>query len=267
MEKALDKITEITSAPYAYVAGIKKDKGKKIIGCFPMHIPEEIVHAADMIPVVIWRGNEAVTWGHAHVPPYDCGITRTFVDDAERGKLDFLDGVVFHVRQCLQAGEFPLIMERMGKPAYQKVIYLPPIYPGNATKDFALKELESFKSSLEKFSGNKISDSGLKKSIEIYNENRSLLEKIYEIRRATPEILKAKEVMQVVWSSMLMPKEDHNELLRELIKGMKKKRVAPEKDKIRVIPVGCLCQTLQFDILDLIEELGMIIPDDDFFAG
>ena len=69
MEKALDKITEITSAPYAYVAGIKKDKGKKIIGCFPMHIPEEIVHAADMIPVVIWRGNEAVTWGQAHVPP------------------------------------------------------------------------------------------------------------------------------------------------------------------------------------------------------
>ena len=267
MEKALDKITKITSDPYAYVARIKKDKGKKIIGCFPMHIPEEIVHAADMLPVVIWRGNEAVTWGHAHVPPYDCGITRTFVDDMARGKFDFLDGAIFHTRQCLQVGEFPLIMERMGKPAYQKVIYLPPIYPGNATKDFALKELDCFKSSLEEFSGNKISDSSLKRSIEIYNENRRLLEKIYEIRRKTPEILKAKEVMQVVWSSMLMPKEDHNELLRELIKRMMDKKVAPEKDKIRVIPVGCLCQTLQFDILDLIEELGMIIPDDDFYIG
>jgi len=68
MEKVLSKIGEVTSDPYAYVAGLKERKNKKIIGCFPMHVPEEIVHAADLIPVVIWRGNEPVTWGHAHVP-------------------------------------------------------------------------------------------------------------------------------------------------------------------------------------------------------
>jgi len=105
------------------------------------------------------------------------------------------------------------------------------------------------------------------KDADIYNKNRSLLERVYEIRREKPEILKAREVMQIVWSSMLMPKEDHNRLLTELIKGMEAKTVEPEKDKIRVIPVGCLCQTMQFDILDLIEDLGMIIPDDDLYIG
>ncbi|MDI6776339.1 MAG: 2-hydroxyacyl-CoA dehydratase family protein [Syntrophales bacterium] len=267
MERILSKIAETTSDPYGYVAGLKERKNKKIIGCFPMHIPEEIVHAAGLIPVVIWRGNEPVTWGHAHVPPYDCGITRSFVDDAVRGKLDFMDGLVFHIRQCLQAGEFPFIMERHFKPAYQKVLYLPAIYPGKATRDFALKELESFKTSLEDFTGKKISDDNLKKSIEIYNKNRSLMERVYEMRREKPEILKAKEVMQIVWSSMLMPKEDHNELLTELIKGMEEKAMEAKKEKIKVILVGCLCQTLQFDILDLIEDLGMIIPDDDLYIG
>ena len=267
MEKVLSKIGEVTSDPYAYVAGLKERKNKKIIGCFPMHVPEEIVHAADLIPVVIWRGNEPVTWGHAHVPPYDCGITRSFVDDAVRGKLGFMDGFVFHIRQCLQAGEFPFIMERHFKPAYQKVLYLPAIYPGDPTRDFALKELESFKTSLEDFTGKMISDDSLKKSIEIYNKNRGLMERVYEIRRAKPEILKAKEVMQIVWSGMLMPKEDHNELLTELIKRMEEKSVKAQRERIKVILVGCLCQTLQFDILDLIEDLGMIVPDDDLYIG
>jgi len=267
MKKALAKITEITSDPYKYVAQLKENSEKKVIGCFPMHVPEEIVHAAGMLPVVIWRGNEPVTWGHAHVQPYNCGITRSFVDDAVRGKLEFMDGMVFHVRQCLQVGEFPLIMEKHVKPAYMEILYLPPLYEGEAVKSFLLDDLKSFKTSLEKFAGNKITDNDLKNSIAIYNENRSLLERIYEIRREKPEILKAKEVMQIVWSSMLMLKEDNNELLKELIEQMEAKKIEPEKDAIRVIPVGCLCQTMQFSILDLIEDLGMIIPDDDFYIG
>ena len=178
-----------------------------------------------------------------------------------------MDGMVFHVRQCLQAGEFPLIIERNVKPEYMKVLYLPPIYQGNAVKSFLMEDLELFKESLEEYTGNKISDESLNKSIETYNKNRSLLERVYEIRRKKPGILKAKDVMQIVWSSMLMPKEDHNKLLTELISKLEDKTVEPAQDKIKVIPVGCLCQTLQFDILNLIEELGMEIPDDDLFVG
>ncbi|HBN26295.1 MAG TPA: hypothetical protein DD405_02370 [Desulfobacteraceae bacterium] len=267
MEKVLAKIDEITSDPYRYVAHLKERTGKKIIGCFPMYVPEELVHAAGMIPVVIWRGNELVTWGHSHVPPYNCGITRTFIDDAVKGKLQFMDGMVFHVRQCLQAGEFPLIIERNVKPAYMEILYLPPLYEGEAIKSFLLDDLIIFKESLEKFSGKKITDDDIIKSIGIYNENRSLLERIYEIRREKPEIIKAKDVMKIVWSSMLMPKEDNNELLKELISKMEKQEVKPEPDRLRIILVGGLCQTINFDILDIMEEMGLIIPDDDLYVG
>lgn len=267
MEQVLRKIGEITSDPYAYVTRLKEDKKTKVVGCFPMQVPEEIVHAAGLTPVVIWRGNEPVTWGHAHVPAFDCGIVRSFVDDAVRGKLGFMDGMVFHVRQCLQVGELPFIMDRNVKPAYQKILNLPPIYPGDSIKSFLIDDLKSFKTSLEKFTGRKISDENLKNSIEIYNEHRSLLERVYEIRREKPGILKAREMMQIVWASMFMDKEDHNELLRELIEGMEKKTVKVKRDGIKVILVGCLCQTLPFDILDMIEDLGMIVPDDDLYVG
>ena len=267
MKNPLAVITEITSDPYVYVAQLKESKGKKIIGCFPMHIPEEIVHAAGLIPVVMWRSNEPVTWGHAHVPPYDCGIVRSFIDDAVKQKLRFMDGMVFSVRQCLLVKECPLIIERNAKPEYMKILYLPPIYPGSATRDFLLGDLASFKESLEEFTGCRITDDSLRDSIDIYNKNRSLLERIYQIRRERPEILRASEVMRIVWSAMLMPKEDHNELLTQLIGELEGKSVETKRGKARVIPVGCLCMTPQFDILDMIEDLGMIIPDDDLYVG
>ena len=95
----------------------------------------------------------------------------------------------------------------------------------------------------------------------------SNLERIYEIRRKNPEILKAKEVLQIICSRMLMPKEDDNELLKELIYCMENTTEKASQEKIWVIPVGCFCQTLQFHILDMIEDLGMIMPDDDFYVG
>jgi len=267
MEQIVSKFSEVALDPCTYLTDIKEQKQKKIIGCFPMHVPEEIVHAANLLPVVIWRGNEPVTWGHSHVPPYDCGITRSFVDSAVKGDLHFMDGMVFHVRQCLQVGEFPYIMEKNVKPAYQKVLYLSPSYEGEVIKSFVIEDLEEFKKSLENFTGSKIKDESLNNSIDVYNKNRELLGKVYEIRRKKPEILKAKEMMQIVLACMLMPKEDSNKLLEELVLQMEAKTVAPQKDKVRVIPVGCLCQTLQYDILDLIESMGMIIPDDDFYVG
>ena len=267
MKNSLAKIAAITSDPYGYADRLKDEKDRKIIGCFPMHIPEELIHAADLIPMVIWRGDEPVTWGHAHVPPYNWGIVRSFVDDALKGKLSFMDGMVFHIRQCLPVQELPFIIERHVKPAYQKNLYLPPAYPNEPIRDFAISDLDVFRKSLEDFSGNKITDEKLKNSIGIYNKNRSLLEKIYEIRRERPEILKASQLMRIVLAGMLMPKEDHNDLLEPLIRGMEEKTTEADGEKIRVIVVGCLCQTPQLEVLDMIEDLGMIIADDDLFVG
>ena len=267
MREELARIVEITSDPYGHVARLKEEKNKRIIGCFPMHIPEEIVHAADLIPVMIWRSDEPVTHGHTHITPYNCGIVRSFIDDAVKEKLAFMDGMVFHVRQCLLVMECPLIVEKYVRPDYQKILYMPPSYSNRATRNFLLTELETFRKSLEDFTGNRIGDENLHRSIEIYNENRSLLRRIYDIRREKPGIFTSSQVIRIVWAGMLMLKEDHNELLRELIRGVEGQSVESQEEKIRVIPVGCLCQTPQFEVLDMIEDMGMIIPDDDLFVG
>jgi len=265
MKDILDRFSRITADPYKFVSDWKESNKKKVIGCFPMDIPEEIVHAADMLPVVIWRGNEPVTWGHAHLTTYNCGLVRSFIDDAVKGKLGFMDGMILW-RQCLQVHELPYIIETNVHPAYFSYLYLPATFPGEVSRNFAVEEFERMKRGLEEFGGNTITVEALNRSIEIYNRNRSLLRKLYDLRRKNPGVLKAKEVLAIVQSSMLMPKEDHNKLLEDLLMNIEKKEASTDGKK-KVVLTGSLCQTPQAAILDLIEDLGMVVVDDDMYIG
>ncbi|HCA28916.1 MAG TPA: 2-hydroxyglutaryl-CoA dehydratase, partial [Ruminococcaceae bacterium] len=53
IDELLTKFQEIASDPKArmdsYIA-----QGKKVIGCFPYYVPEELVLAADMVPFGVW---------------------------------------------------------------------------------------------------------------------------------------------------------------------------------------------------------------------
>ena len=63
-----------------------------------------------------------------------------------------------------------------------------------------------------------------------------------------------------------MPKEEHSKLLESLIAKLQEKEYAPVKNK-KVFLSGCLCIHPQFEILDMIEDLGMLTVDDDIYVG
>ncbi|HCX91026.1 MAG: hypothetical protein COW04_13405 [Deltaproteobacteria bacterium CG12_big_fil_rev_8_21_14_0_65_43_10] len=266
MEEIMKQFVEYPSDPYTSIAKWKENHKKKVIGVFPMWIPEEIIHAAGMLPVVMWRSNEAITWGYKHVPPYNCPINKSVVDDVVKGKLKFMDGMVF-LRQCLQSQEVPFIVENNRPPAFEEYLYLPPIYHGDkASKDFTRDEFEKLRKRLEEFGGEEITDEKLNESINIYNKNRSLLRKLYDLRKQKPGILRGRDVLRIVWSSMLMPKEEHNKLLESLLSELEKNGYEPTKGK-KVFLSGCLCIHPQLELLDMIEDLGMVIVDDDIYVG
>jgi benzoyl-CoA reductase subunit C len=264
-EEILVKLTEWTTSPRESLTRWKEQNGKKVIGCFPMDIPEEIIHAAGMLPVVLWENDEPITQGHAHISPYNCGIIRSVIDDSARGRLDFLDGVVSY-ETCLQARHLPFILQKTGWHGYYQRIFLPGMVVSAAGRLFMIDNLKRLKESLEHFGNLEISPKSLKQSILIYNENRDLLRKLYDLRKRNPGLLKAKEVLAIVHSSMLMLKEEHNQLLRPLLQDLEARALKPEK-RARVVLSGSLCEAPQNIILDLIEEAGMVILDDDLYVG
>jgi len=92
------------------------------------------------------------------------------------------------------------------------------------------------------------------------------LRRLYELRRKNPGLLKAKEITAIVQASMVMPKEEHSELLEKLLDEMEKKDIVPD-DRVKVVLSGHLCIAPHFDILDILEELGGVVVDDDLFVG
>jgi benzoyl-CoA reductase subunit C len=265
MEATLKKIFDVVTDPYSSIAQWKEEEKKKVIGCMPMHLPEELVHAAGLEPVIFWRSNEPITLGHSHVYSFNCGLTRSIVDDAVKGKLSFLDGMIFY-DICLQGRELPFIINRNARPAFLEVMFIPGMVVQPVYKDFLMENLERLKTSLEGFSGQKITDDSLKKSIELYNKHRKLLRDLYDLRKNNPGVLKSREMVAIVQSGMLMPKEEHCKLLEKLLSELKQRQPLSDK-KPRVLLVGCLCQTPHFDILDLIEEEGAVVVDDDIYVG
>ena len=264
---AINRCREISEDPYTYLKQWKEKTNKKIICCFGMHIPEEIVHASGMLPVISWRSNEPVTMGHSHLATFNCGLTRSFIDDLVKDKLGFLDGIVIN-RICLQTQGLPFIIEQNVKIPYLEYLSLPALYQGAPIRAYLIEEMERFKKGLEIFSGKTIDTDNLNNSIQIYNKNRELLETIYDIRRKKSGILKAKEMLYIVHSSMLMSKEENNELLKDVIDELNnRKEINAPGNPIRVIIYGGLCQTPNTEILDLIEASNMEIVADDIFVG
>lgn len=266
MKQSLAKIYELTSDPYITVSNFKKETDRKVIGVFPMWIPEEIIHAAGILPVVMWRSNEPVTMGHAHVPSFNCPMNRSVIDDVLKGKLKFMDGMVF-LRECLQSEEVPFIVERNGCPAFEEYLSPPPVHhQDKASKQWAREEFDRLRKSVERFGGRNITADQLNDSIRLYNKNRALMRRLYDIRRNKPGIISASDMVRIVWASMLIPKEEHNILLEQIISELENIEQTPVAGSL-VFLSGCLCIQPQIEILEMIENLGMTVVDDDIYVG
>ncbi|MDP2954387.1 MAG: 2-hydroxyacyl-CoA dehydratase family protein, partial [Chloroflexota bacterium] len=124
MEEELQRFFDVVADPYKVVKDWKeKNPGKKAIGLFPMYLPEEIVHAAGMLPVELWESNEPITAAHSYTTPYNCALSRSVLDDALKAKLDFLNGLVLY-DTCLQAKGIPFVVKRRTKMPNVYNIYI-----------------------------------------------------------------------------------------------------------------------------------------------
>jgi len=263
MSVILERVGFVFEDPYLK-AREEKERGRKVIGVTPMHFPEELVHASGALPVIMQESNEPVTLGFGYIYPFYCGFTRSTVDIAVKGKLDFFDAFVVS-DMCLQIRQMAHILRRYLRRPF---IYIQ--WPLEADEkrwlNFTVDKLSRCRAKLEEVTGRKISDKALLQSIELYNRNRALFRKLYELRKAGPGGLRAKEMTALVMSSMVMPKEEHNKILEEVISELEK-HPGTDEGKVRVFLSGHLCQAAKADILDLVEDLGGVVVGDDLYTG
>ena len=236
------------------------------LGHFPVYFPEEIAHAAGLLPVGILGGGNKLELKHAdaHMGSFICSICRSTSEMGLNGSLQSLKGFITHPI-CDAAKHLAGIWARNFPEQLAQILYLPqnPNTPGAVR--YVAAEYQRLRGELERKSGQEATDEKLRASIQAYNRNRALLRELYAIRRDEPWKLSCTESYLLVRARTRIPCQAHNELLEAAIAGIRARKRAAQ-DKPRVVFVGGFCEQPPLEMLEAIDETCYVV-DDDILVG
>ncbi|RJP24012.1 MAG: benzoyl-CoA reductase subunit C [Deltaproteobacteria bacterium] len=237
--------------------------GRKVIGYMPVYVPREIVHAAGMLPLGILGGGAdmEVIHGDAFYQSYICRIPRSTVELAVTGRLDFVDGMMFP-SICDVIRNLSGIWQILFKDKYVRYFDAPQNFKDDVGGVFYANELRELAEGLGKLGGREITDLALRESIAVYNENRRLVNRVYDFRAATPWKAPSAEVYLLMRAGMVLPPEEHNALMREYLAAAEREE-RPMRDNCRVILTGAFCEQPPLNLIKSLEISGCYIVDDD----
>jgi bcr-type benzoyl-CoA reductase subunit C len=264
-EEIVATLARIAEDPNAYAESWKRAHQRKVIGTFPMNFPAELVHAAGAMPVMVQESRAPITLGRSLIYEFYCGYTRSLTDQAATRQLDVFDAFFF-VDHCvaLLGAVDAMRFELPDKPIY--------LAQYTASMDEAWtpaeirKKVEALRSELEEFCGTTISDDAVTSSIRTFNRNRQLLRRIYDLRRSGLIRITASQMQALVKSSMVMDVEEHTKILTELVEILEMERT-DTPTLIQLHLSGHFCHAPRPELLDIFEECGAVVVDDDLFTG
>jgi benzoyl-CoA reductase/2-hydroxyglutaryl-CoA dehydratase subunit BcrC/BadD/HgdB len=221
MNAPLQTLTEMQqlTSPFPESASVKdwKATGRKVIGWFNPYVPEEIIHAAGMLPFEVTGDNEPVQMqgAEAHMHSNSCSKIRTCWQMQLDGKYNFLDGYVSS-HMCDQDMRLFEVWSYYKKLPYMDSLYAPRKRDEVAVNLY-LTDLEGFRSRLSQFLICRVPDQHIAKSIQVYNRGRELMHQLYELRKRDRPPVTGAEALEVSKASARMPRERFNELMEQLL--------------------------------------------------
>jgi benzoyl-CoA reductase subunit C len=240
---------------------------EKLIGCYPVYHPVDLVHAAGMIPVGVMGGGNRLEIAHAdsRFQSFICSIVKSTLELGLTGRLDFLDGIIFH-SICDPARNLGSVFKRNFPNLMVDYIHFPQNMTSPHTVDYLVSEYRRLLAAYEALGGKRVSDDDLRQSIAIYNEQRRLLRDLYAARAAQPQNLSTLESYVLTRIGTLMPPEEHIPILKEALATIARRDEKP-KDRIKVVLEGSFCEQPPIELIEGLEAAGCYILDDDFLTG
>ena len=262
--KVLDYFNKIIKDPYQEAILWKKETGGKVFGFILPDLPEELIHAAGFLPFGIYGGDKGINIADAHLQFWTCSYIRSSFAMALAGELDFLDGLIIP-HKC-DTSRMLMGLWQQKKPLPFMDNFRPPRQiERSSAKVYYMGELQRLKSKLEEYRGKEITLEELKKSIILYNNNRSMLRRLSDLHRETPALLSSRELYTIIKASMIIPREKLNTLLTQLIDELGKQQVQGNTPKVRLFISGTFLEPLE--IADYIDEIDGVIVGDDLKNG
>jgi benzoyl-CoA reductase subunit C len=241
-----------------------KKEGKKVVGILCSYVPEEIIHAAGMLPWRIfgtWRASTPLAdeWRRPHM----CLYCNHVLESLLSGELDFLDAVVATDwdQELVRLWD---VWKYIGETPSTFIIDVPIVNSGNAVRYFA-KQVEVLYQGIEKMAGHRVLEESLRHSIAVYEKTRSLIRHLYELRKAEVPPLSGTELLGITTSALLMPKEEFNSQLEALLPYIEQRKIKLNKNRPRLLVSSDRLDNPEY--LKVVEESGCLVAMDDLDTG
>ena len=235
-----------------------RESGGKVLGHFQVYFPEEIAHAAGMLPMKMFGASVETRNADSRFGSFLCSILKTCLEQVLSGRVE-LDMFVTHPICDAARNLAPIWGRNYDYPC--QILYLPQNPNSSYSIQYLKEEYERIQGVIEKVAEKKITDDDLRNSIAVYNKNRALLRKLYEIKRERPWLISINEAYVLTAVGGLIPKEEHNEILEEAL-PLLEKRKARKQDRIRVVFEGGFCEQPPLDMLRTIGRSCYVVDDD-----
>ncbi len=248
---------------HEYARKWKDRTGGKVFGCFCSYVPEEILVAANILPVRVLGSHEPQDVTEQHLFGMFCPFCRDVLAQGLKGRYEYLDGITLaqaciHLRQAYRAWE-----ENVEHPFSY---YLP--HPMHVASPHAVpylkEELKNFRKAVEEHTGVTLTDEDLDRGIRILNENRAAMHDLYELRKGPAPKVSGLEAMWVTVSSTWIDKEEHTAEIRRVLAEIDGR----DKDfgeGTRLMFVGS--ENDDTDFLGMVEMVGATVVVDDHCTG
>ena len=243
-----------------------KNNNKKVLGYYCTYLPEELFHAARLLPFRIRATNHKEdNLADTYMVRFTCSFVRTTLDLALRGGYDFLDGLFIsnccdHARRMYEIYDLKVFSRKEFKQKPPRFYTAVPHVITAEGFEWYKKEVEELKEELEESYNIKITNAALKDSIIVYNENRQLLRELYQLRCLDAPKLSGSEFLQISMANSSVPKEIANQELKRILEKVKNREGLNLKAKKRIMLVGSVVDNINYT--NLIEESGSCIVTD-----
>jgi benzoyl-CoA reductase subunit C len=241
----------------------KERTGGLAVGFLPIYAPRELLHAQGVLPVGILGGGQIeIIRGDAYYQSYICHLPRSTVELGLNGSLDCLDGMVFPAI-CDVIRNLSGMWKMMFPGKVVHYLDVPQVFDAELGGTFYRHELETLSGKLVAAGARPLEDEALRSSIRLFDRNSGLVRELYALRRKKPWKVATAELYVLLRAGMVLPVEDHNEMLAEYLELAREDEDRHPVDQARVILTGSFCEQPPLGLIKTLERSGCYIVDDD----
>lgn len=259
----IERFQEWYDSRHEYAKNWKDKTGGKVLGYFCTYVPEEVLYAADILPVRILGSHEPQDLTEPHIFAMFCPFCRDCLAQGLEGRFDYLDGIMIaqsclHIRQAYTSWELHVPVD------WSYYLPMPSHVQSPRAVPFMVGELKAFKQAIEEWTGKEITDEDLGRGIEIVNRNRQLMKEVYELRKQAEPPLSGLESMYMVVSSQMVDKEEHSRIVEDALKELENRSLGRPVGQ-RLMILGSEDDDHEF--IEMVESCGSTFVIDDHCTG